>query len=242
MPGSRRRRHLASSRRPVRPQRSPSPTASKSPRKPRLSGRPIVGRAPPRWLGKRVLPRTADGFGEVRRTPAELVQRRFNLPDQLPALPGNGFASRVDLPGAGHGDRSFDLEAGVPGRRQRAGLDPARILGVRRRSPHGRAPGQRFGGRRHRDGVPAALHERGSRSRRCGSPGSKSWTRRPPVTATTPGSFACRPTPGGVVVLPARVRPRRGREPVPEPLRQRRRGAAGAGVLLPRAAAGGGPG
>ena len=80
---------------------SPSPRASKSPRKPRLSGRPIVGRAPPKWLGKRVLPRTADGFGEVRRTPAELVQRRFNLPDQLPALPGKGFASRVTSPAPG---------------------------------------------------------------------------------------------------------------------------------------------
>jgi len=58
----------------------------------------VVGRAPPPWLGQRVLPRTADGFGEVRRTPAELVQRQFNLPDQQPALPGRGFASRVTSP------------------------------------------------------------------------------------------------------------------------------------------------
>jgi len=77
---------------------SPSPTASKSPRRPKLSGRPVVGRAPPPWLGQRVLPRTADGFGEVRRTPAELVQRRFTLPDQQAALPGKGFASRVTAP------------------------------------------------------------------------------------------------------------------------------------------------
>ncbi len=77
---------------------SPSPTASKSPRRPRLSGRPVLGAAPPPWLGERVLPRTADGFGEVRRTPAELVQRRFTLPDQQPQLPGKGFASRVTSP------------------------------------------------------------------------------------------------------------------------------------------------
>jgi hypothetical protein len=77
---------------------SPSPKASRSPRRTELSGRPIVGRAPPPWLGERVLPRTADGFGEVRRTPGELVQRRFTLPDQLPALPGRGFASRVTTP------------------------------------------------------------------------------------------------------------------------------------------------
>ena len=79
---------------------SPSPTAPKSPRG-ELSGRPIVGRAPPPWLGKRVLPRTADGFGEVRRTPAALVQRRFTLPDQLPAMPGPGFASHVTSPAPG---------------------------------------------------------------------------------------------------------------------------------------------
>ena len=45
-----------------------------------------------------MLPRTADGFGQVRPTPPELVERRFTLPDQLPALPGDGFASRVTTP------------------------------------------------------------------------------------------------------------------------------------------------
>ena len=48
-----------------------------------------------------MLPKTADGFGEVRRTPVALVQRRFNLPDQLPALPGKGFASQVTSPAPG---------------------------------------------------------------------------------------------------------------------------------------------
>jgi hypothetical protein len=57
-----------------------------------------MGSVPPVWLGKRVLPRAANGFGEVRRTPPELIQRRFTLPDQRPALPGNGFASRVTAP------------------------------------------------------------------------------------------------------------------------------------------------
>jgi hypothetical protein len=36
------------------------------------------------------------GFGEVRPTPPELRNRRFNLPDSVPPLPGTGFASRVD--------------------------------------------------------------------------------------------------------------------------------------------------
>jgi hypothetical protein len=74
------------------------PTASPSLRLPRLSGRPIMGGAPPAWLGKRVLPRAANGFGAVRPTPPQLLERRFTLPDQLTALPGDGFASRVTTP------------------------------------------------------------------------------------------------------------------------------------------------
>ena len=38
---------------------------------------------------------TDTGFGEVRPTPRELRVRRFNLPDSVPPLPGDGFASRV---------------------------------------------------------------------------------------------------------------------------------------------------
>jgi D-alanyl-D-alanine carboxypeptidase-like protein len=53
---------------------------------------------PPTWLGKRVLPRQANGFGEIRPTPPELDPRRFTLPDRLPPLPGSGFASRVTTP------------------------------------------------------------------------------------------------------------------------------------------------
>lgn len=56
------------------------------------------GSVPPSWLGTRPLPLTPDGFGEIRPTPRELRDRRFTLPDTLPALPGNGFASRVTTP------------------------------------------------------------------------------------------------------------------------------------------------
>jgi hypothetical protein len=42
-----------------------------------------------------VLPTTGTGFGEVRRTPPALRDRRFTLPDRLRMLPGRGFASRV---------------------------------------------------------------------------------------------------------------------------------------------------
>jgi hypothetical protein len=46
-------------------------------------------------LGTRPLPRTAQGFGEIRPTPPELRDRRFTLPDTVPMLPDTGFSSRI---------------------------------------------------------------------------------------------------------------------------------------------------
>ncbi|HEY5420974.1 MAG TPA: M15 family metallopeptidase [Marmoricola sp.] len=60
------------------------------------AGLPAAGTVAPAWLGTRVLPSTADGFGEVRPTPAALRDRRFTLQDALPELPGTGFAARVE--------------------------------------------------------------------------------------------------------------------------------------------------
>ena len=56
------------------------------------------GSTPPAWLFERVLPETARGFGEVRPTPPVLRRRAFTLPDQLPMLPGNGYAARIASP------------------------------------------------------------------------------------------------------------------------------------------------
>ncbi len=83
-----------SSRASVTPSRSPTPSAQP----PEVSARPEPGTTPPAWLGQRRLPLEETGFGEVRPTPPELRQRRFTLADQLPPLPGRGFASRVDTP------------------------------------------------------------------------------------------------------------------------------------------------
>ncbi|MDP8960336.1 MAG: M15 family metallopeptidase [Actinomycetota bacterium] len=52
-----------------------------------------VGR--PTWLGTRILPRRADGFGEVRPTPPELRDRRLPSPDLLPAPHGDEFVADV---------------------------------------------------------------------------------------------------------------------------------------------------
>ena len=68
---------------------SPQPSATTSPT-------PEPGTVPPDWLFTRPLPVTDTGFGEVRPTPRELRVRRFNLPDSVRPLPGDGFASRVD--------------------------------------------------------------------------------------------------------------------------------------------------
>jgi hypothetical protein len=59
---------------------------------------PPPGTVPPPWLGTRVLPETATGYGEVRPTPPALRNRRFTLPDTVSPLPGAGFASRVVSP------------------------------------------------------------------------------------------------------------------------------------------------
>ncbi|MGH3459791.1 M15 family metallopeptidase [Aeromicrobium sp.] len=69
---------------------APTPPAATQP------STPEPGTVPPDWLFTRALPVTDTGFGEVRPTPRELRVRRFNLPDSVPPLPGEGFASRVD--------------------------------------------------------------------------------------------------------------------------------------------------
>lgn len=79
---------------PTPTKRTPTPTPTPTPTS---TDRPL-GTYPPAWLGTRVLPRTAAGFGEIRPTPPELRNRRFTLPDTLPMLPGNGFQSRVTTP------------------------------------------------------------------------------------------------------------------------------------------------
>lgn len=59
---------------------------------------PDPGTVPPAWLGTRVLPTTSSGYGEIRRTPRELRDRRFTLPDTVAALPGTGFAAEITSP------------------------------------------------------------------------------------------------------------------------------------------------
>ena len=50
-----------------------------------------LGTVPPSWLGTRTLPRTADGFREVRPTPRGMRVRRWNTTDTVAELPGTGF-------------------------------------------------------------------------------------------------------------------------------------------------------
>jgi len=90
---------------PADPSASPPPTAPEA---------APLGTVPPPWLGTRVLPRVATGFGEVRRTPPALRERRFTLPDRLPPLPGDGFAARVADPAPARVIRRSTWEPACP--------------------------------------------------------------------------------------------------------------------------------
>lgn len=73
-----------------------APTEATPSRVPASSTPSEPGTVPPEWLFTRPLPVMDTGYGEVRPTPRELRVRRFNLPDSVSPLPGDGFASRVD--------------------------------------------------------------------------------------------------------------------------------------------------
>lgn len=75
---------------------STSPSAAVPAPTPTATPTAEPGSVPPVWLGTRVLPTAANGLGEIQSTPPELRDRAFTLPDQLVALPGSGFASRVE--------------------------------------------------------------------------------------------------------------------------------------------------
>ncbi|MEU0314888.1 M15 family metallopeptidase [Nocardioides sp. NPDC006273] len=64
---------------------------------PSSSSAPEPGTVPPPWLGTRVLPEDAAGYGIAGGTPKELRNRTWTLPDVVPMLPGEGFAAEVDV-------------------------------------------------------------------------------------------------------------------------------------------------
>ena len=69
---------------------APSPTAAAA-EQPSHS----PARERPAWLGTRVLPRRADGFGKVRPTPPILRNRRLVSPDHLPDPPDGRFHAEI---------------------------------------------------------------------------------------------------------------------------------------------------
>jgi hypothetical protein len=98
------------------PSPSQSPTTDATPPSESLAPsprpKPKPGTYPPSWLGERILPRTEAGYGQIRPTPPALRNRRFTLPDRLPSLPGEGFASRITSPAP---QRVLDRSTWAPG-------------------------------------------------------------------------------------------------------------------------------
>lgn len=73
------------------------------------------GSEPPAWLGTRELPEDpSTGYGRVRPTPKALRHRRWTLPDSVPMLPGEGYASRVVAPAPRHVVRRSSWQPGCP--------------------------------------------------------------------------------------------------------------------------------
>jgi hypothetical protein len=80
-------------------------------------GREVVPKAstvPPAWLGTRVLPETAEGYGEVRPTPRVMRVRRWNTSDSIPSLPGTGFRAVVAAPAPARVIRRSTWQPGCP--------------------------------------------------------------------------------------------------------------------------------
>ena len=84
---------------PVSPAPSRSQPIARSSAASRQSTR---GTAPPSWLGTRVLPVTADGYGEVRHTPRVMRVSHWNTRDSIPMLPGAGFKAILADPAPKH--------------------------------------------------------------------------------------------------------------------------------------------
>lgn len=83
------------------PTSSPAPPeqgVTEAPSEPSPEREPEKAAARPEWLGQRELPTRDDGYGQVRDTPAELVDRRLPPPESgLPPPPADGsFAASIE--------------------------------------------------------------------------------------------------------------------------------------------------
>ena len=213
---------------PASPSSSASSSASSSPAR-----SPAPGTVPPDWLGTRPLPTTSSGFGEIRPTPPQLRDRRFTLPDQLPELPGTGFTARVTSPAPTAVIARSTWDPGCPVKATDLawirltfwGFDDARHTGellVNAAVAHDLV--EVFGALYARplpDRGDADHHE--GRAERAADRG-----RQRHRGVQLPAGAR------GDVVQPARLRARRGRQPVPEPLPQGRPGPPRARRRLPR--------
>ena len=96
---------------------APSESAPR-PDEPRPSARrrdrdPTGAVPPPAWLGTRVLPRAANGYGEVRPTPRILRNRRLITTDRLPPPRGRFRATVRRVPPAVAGRSTWDASCPV---------------------------------------------------------------------------------------------------------------------------------
>ena len=182
---------------------------------------PAPGTVPPPWLGTRVLPEGPDGYAEARADPARAAHPSLHhSPTTLDPLPGDGFAARTTaVPGAVLARSTWDPACPVAAADLRwvrvafRGFDGERHTGellVQRRR-------RRRPGRRVPCPVAGRLPDRGDAVSR----GATSSTPHPTGDGNNTSAFVCRPVTRGLdEVVRARLRPRRRRQPVPQPLQR----------------------
>ena len=179
-----------------------------------------------------MLPETESGFGEVQPTPTELVDRRFTSPDPM-GPPGSGRFEATVVPVPDDVAARSTWHDGCPVTLDELRYVTASFWGFDQR-PH---TGELLVEAEYADDVAGVFESlyamrfpieemRVTRADELDPP--------PTGDGNNTESFVCRPATGGTSLVAARLRPGHRRQPVPQPICPGRRGAARAGVGLPR--------
>ena len=209
-------------------------TSTTEPVAPSASAPPAAPSAPAWRVGATPLPLRPDGFGEVLPTPPELVDRRLPTVDVLPPPADGAYAATVAPIDAAVRTRMGETwQEGCP-----VPLEDLRYLTVGfwgfDDRPH---TGELVVHREVADGITRVFGELFAARfpiEQMRLLTTADLTAPPTGDGNVTAAFVCRATRQSTVVVGPRVRPGDRRQPVPQPVRARRVGAARARQQLPR--------